>query len=119
MVISLFTMFAFALGGTILFGDHVPEFQNVTAAMFTMLYWCVGDFSSVDYEEMMKANSMVTPFFISAFLLVVVLAAINMFIAILNDFYTGDPPPLHNHTHTHTRTPHLGLPPCLFPASLL
>ena len=65
-------LFSFALGGTILFGAYLPEFQHVIAAMFSMLSWCVGDFSSVDYGEMMKANSFVTPLYIMSFLLVVV-----------------------------------------------
>lgn len=77
---------SFAAAGTIMFGDHVREFHNLRTTYWTIVYWLVGDFSTVDYE-MMKKASIWAPAFIMLFLVLVVVVSVNMFIAILTGFY--------------------------------
>ena len=87
VTILLLTVLSFAVFGTVIFGDHVRDFHNIPSAFMTMLYWVVGDFSIVDYDAMKQANGTMAPVFITAFLLLVVLTAINMFIAIVMSWY--------------------------------
>ena len=87
IVILFFIIIGFASCGCVVFGDHVRAFHNIPSTFTTMLYWVVGDFSTVDYDTMKQANSSFAPLFIGSFLILVVLVAINMFIAILTDFY--------------------------------
>lgn len=87
LIILLFIILAFAICGCVVFGDHERNFHNIPSTFKTMLYFVVGDFSSVDYSAMKQANSSFTPLFFSSFLIMVVIVAINMFIAILMDFY--------------------------------
>ena len=56
MLILFFIMAGFGVFGVVLFGDHVREFHNVPSAFNTLLYWTIGDFSTVDYDIMTQAR---------------------------------------------------------------
>ena len=87
MLILFFIMAGFGVFGVVLFGDHVREFHNVPSAFNTLLYWTIGDFSTVDYDIMTQASSAFAPVFMSTYIVLVVLVAINMFIAIITNAY--------------------------------
>ena len=59
MLILFFIMAGFGVPGVVLFGDHVREFHNVPSAFNTLLYWTIGDFSTVDYDIMTQARYLV------------------------------------------------------------
>ena len=83
VIILLFILGRFGVFACVLFGDHVRSFHNIPSSLHTLLYFSIGDFSNVDYELMKQANSALAPVFIGLFLVLVVLVALNMFIAIL------------------------------------
>jgi hypothetical protein len=87
-ILAFVTILLFILGGfgvfaCVLFGDHVRSFHNIPSSMHTLLYFSIGDFGDIDYELMKQANSALAPVFIGLFMVLVVLVALNMFIAIL------------------------------------
>ena len=83
VMILLFILGGFAVFACVLFGDHVRSFHNIPSSMHTLLYFSIGDFSNINYELMKQANSALAPVFIGVFMVLVVLVALNMFIAIL------------------------------------
>eukprot|EP01043_Picozoa_sp_COSAG02_P049243 COSAG02_NODE_4926_length_4827_cov_2.783418_5_plen_160_part_00 len=87
-ILAFVTILLFILGGfgvfaCVLFGDHVRSFHNIPSSMHTLLYFSIGDFGDIDYELMKQANSALAPVFVGLFMVLVVLVALNMFIAIL------------------------------------
>ena len=45
--------------GNILFGDQIREMSTVTNSLYTLMYWTVGDFGAVSFDEMKAATSKV------------------------------------------------------------
>lgn len=93
-ILAFVTILLFILGGfgvfaCVLFGDHVRSFHNIPSSMHTLLYFSIGDFGDIDYELMKQANSMLAPVFVGLFMVLVVLVALNMFIAILTGKLVG------------------------------
>lgn len=88
VIILLFILGGFAVFACVLFGDHVRSFHNIPSSMHTLLYFSIGDFSNINYELMKQANSALAPVFIGSFLVLVLLVALNMFIAILTGMLT-------------------------------
>jgi len=87
MAIMLIIFLAFASYGVTIFGAYSRSFHNLPTSMMTLFQMSIGDIGSADYEDLKKADSAMAPIFIGIFIILVLLAIINMFIAILTDFY--------------------------------
>jgi hypothetical protein len=86
-LILLFIQMAYATAGCVLFGDHIRNFHNIPSSMHTLLYFTIGDFGGVEYSRMRQASSLLAPWFMMTYLVLVALVSVNMFIAILSDAY--------------------------------
>lgn len=78
----------FGLFAMLMFGYNIRNFHNLSSTLFTLQRMAFGDLAYVSYDEMKRASAgVVAPLFVVAFLLVLILITMNMFIVILLDYY--------------------------------
>jgi hypothetical protein len=87
MTVYAILMACFAFFTQQLFGYEIRNFHNFQSALISLIRLSVGilDF---DYVAMKEADSAFSPLFLLVFVFVCMLTAINMFIAILSEYYT-------------------------------
>ena len=87
MVVYLVLIACSALLATTLFGYEIRDFHNFASSIMSLIRLSVGilDF---DYTQMKEADAFFAPVFLVGFVFVSMLTAINMFIAILSEYYT-------------------------------
>ncbi|CAH8648471.1 unnamed protein product [Dicrocoelium dendriticum] len=78
--------FAFAELGYLAFGTQVHDFRKFTTAVYTLFRIILGDF---DFGALERANSTFGPIYFIVYVFFVFFILINMFIAIINETYTG------------------------------
>lgn len=75
---------AFAMVGHFSFGRSVGAFHSPGESIITCMRFTIGD---VDYDSIKQANPTLAPIFVLTWALVSVLVLVNVFIAILNEYY--------------------------------
>ncbi|XP_022904683.2 polycystin-2-like protein 2 [Onthophagus taurus] len=84
--LMFFVMFmAFALFGSLCFGNQIVHFSTIPLAMFTLLRTMLGDF---DYNEFEDADRYVAQLYYLLYIFSVFLILLNLFLAIINDTYS-------------------------------
>lgn len=86
MTVYFILMACFAFAVQQLFGYEIRNFHNFQSSIISLVRLSVG-ILDIDYNLMKEADSFFTPVFITVFVFVCMLTAINMFIAILSEYY--------------------------------
>eukprot|EP00004_Rigifila_ramosa_P021681 TRINITY_DN5813_c0_g1_i7.p1 TRINITY_DN5813_c0_g1~~TRINITY_DN5813_c0_g1_i7.p1 ORF type:complete len:838 (+),score=236.17 TRINITY_DN5813_c0_g1_i7:3-2516(+) len=81
----LIVFMGYAWAGTILFGHSLEHFANFSTSFSSDFQMILGNF---DYEALRSAHPRLAPFYFGSFMVLLFLICVNMFIAILNDFYS-------------------------------
>ena len=86
----IFTMaviiLAFGLCCTLIWGHNSDEFLNVPTSLMTLNRLAAGE-AEMDYEELKRGDSGVTPALFMAILIAIAVVGMNMMIAIITDHY--------------------------------
>jgi hypothetical protein len=85
LVIFVLLLVGFSIVGHFAFGPLVAGFHSPMESIVTCMRFIVGD---VQYEELRRANPVLAPIFYMSYAIGAVLVLINVFIAILNEYYT-------------------------------
>ena len=92
--------FAFTFAGHWLYGSRVFEFRTWNVAFGYLLRTLT---EGIEYETLKNASPGATPLYVTAWIGIVTLVLLNMFIAILTDSYAFvQVRDTHTHTYTHT-----------------
>lgn len=86
MTVYFILIACFAFFSQQLFGYEIRNFHNFQSSIISLVRLSVG-ILDIDYDLMKEADSFFTPVFITVFVFVCMLTAINMFIAILSEYY--------------------------------
>ncbi|KAI3378974.1 hypothetical protein SNEBB_006980 [Seison nebaliae] len=78
--------FAFAQLGFLIFGTQLKDFSTFSSSLFTLFRIILGDF---DFYGLQSANRSLGPLFFILYVFFVYLILLNMFLAIINDTYSG------------------------------
>lgn len=85
--VMFFVIFlAFAQLGYLLFGTQAKDFSTFPDSIFTLFRVILGDFN---YSELQEANSVLGPLYFILYVFFIFFILINMFLAIINDTYSG------------------------------
>lgn len=81
----IFLFFGFAVNGYVIFGSQVRGFHSIVESFATAFSMLLGDFN---LNELYEANPRVAKPFFYTYMIFVVLIFINMFIAIVSEYYS-------------------------------
>ncbi|RHY30105.1 hypothetical protein DYB32_004605 [Aphanomyces invadans] len=85
VVIFVFIFFGYAVMGFLLFGTHVREYRSLTGSLASCFQMLLGAF---DFTTLSEANPVMSGLFFFSFMIFVFLIVVNMFIAILSEYYS-------------------------------
>ncbi|KAH9111894.1 hypothetical protein AeMF1_013708 [Aphanomyces euteiches] len=85
VVIFIFIFFGYAVMGFLLFGNHVREYRSLSGSLASCFQMLLGAF---DFDALASANPVMSGMFFFSFMIFVVLIVVNMFIAILSEYYS-------------------------------
>ena len=85
-VMFFIVFFAFAQLGLLLFGTTLEDFSSFTDSTYTLFRIILGDF---DFLALERASKILGPTFFIIYIFAVFFILLNMFLAIINDTYTG------------------------------
>lgn len=88
-IIAMFLVFmlivtGYAFMGHLVFGPSNNDFHSLTSSLSVLLRSLLGDFN---YTIISKTNPMFAPLFYSSYVFIVVLVILNMFIAVVSDYF--------------------------------
>nr|CCA15061.1 ryanodineinositol 1 putative [Albugo laibachii Nc14] len=85
-VVIFFTMFvAFAVMGFLTFGSTMQAYSTLSVSLTSSFQMLFGAF---DYEQLYTANPAMAAFFFFSFMISIYLICVNMFIAIMTEYYS-------------------------------
>ncbi|RHY34680.1 hypothetical protein DYB32_000737 [Aphanomyces invadans] len=84
MVIFLLIFLSYSTMGSFAFGFDLQEFSSVSTSFATCFHMLAGDLS---YDRLQQANPRLAPVFFVTFVVLVLQVMVNMFVAILSEFY--------------------------------
>ncbi|RHY52005.1 hypothetical protein DYB34_008950, partial [Aphanomyces astaci] len=84
MVIFLLIFLSYSTMGSFAFGFDLEEFSSVWTSFATCFHMLAGDLS---YDRLQQANPRLAPVFFVTFVVLVLQVMVNMFVAILSEFY--------------------------------
>ncbi|CAK4216905.1 unnamed protein product [Aphanomyces euteiches] len=85
VVIFIFIFFGYAVMGFLLFGNHVREYRSLSGSLASCFQMLLGAF---DFDALASANPVMSGMFFFSFMIFVFLIVVNMFIAILSEYYS-------------------------------
>jgi Na+-transporting methylmalonyl-CoA/oxaloacetate decarboxylase gamma subunit len=85
MIIFFLIFFGFAAWGHYGFGAYLSDFHTMGATSSTLFRMMLGD---MDYHSMVIANPLLAPVFVGTYGMTVVFIVLNVFIAIISEWYT-------------------------------
>ncbi|RHZ09358.1 hypothetical protein DYB37_013175, partial [Aphanomyces astaci] len=85
VVIFVFIFFGYAVMGFLLFGTHVREYRSLSGSLASCFQMLLGAF---DLSTLSQANPVMAGLFFFTFMIFVFLIVVNMFIAILSEYYS-------------------------------
>eukprot|EP01043_Picozoa_sp_COSAG02_P011947 COSAG02_NODE_449_length_22094_cov_4.917027_15_plen_1590_part_00 len=85
-LVMLLMINAFAMMTVMLWGYNSKFFHNVPTAFFALVRLAAGE-ADMEYAELKRGDSSMTPFVFMTFILVVAVIGMNMMVAIVTDFY--------------------------------
>ncbi|RHY42528.1 hypothetical protein DYB34_008603, partial [Aphanomyces astaci] len=85
VVIFVFIFFGYAVMGFLLFGAHVREYRSLSGSLASCFQMLLGAF---DLSTLSQANPVMAGLFFFTFMIFVFLIVVNMFIAILSEYYS-------------------------------
>ncbi|ETV98589.1 hypothetical protein H310_08710 [Aphanomyces invadans] len=83
--IFMFVFFGYAIMGFLLFGTHSPDYRSLSDSLTACFQMLLGDFN---YASLSAANPAMSGLFFFSFMILVFLIVVNMFVAILSEYYT-------------------------------
>ena len=88
-ILSMFTIFFIIIGGfsvlgLLVYGPYLLQFHNLTSSVSTLMRMILGEW---DYRELSETNPYITPIFFMAYIFIVVFVILNMFIAVICEYY--------------------------------
>eukprot|EP00753_Platysulcus_tardus_P004835 PLAT12717.2.p1 GENE.PLAT12717.2~~PLAT12717.2.p1 ORF type:complete len:778 (-),score=265.90 PLAT12717.2:490-2781(-) len=83
-LVMMLIIVGYSLVAHVIFGSESDHFKTFSDSVGTLLRASLGDF---DYEEMKRVAPDVAPAFFATYTFMVFLVLINMFIAVISDFY--------------------------------
>lgn len=86
LAVFVVVMFGFATGFHLAFGPDVGDHRTILWSMESLMRMVTGDF---DYFAILNSNRFLAPLFFAIFIGVVLLALVNMFVAIILEGYTN------------------------------
>lgn len=85
-VVIFFTMFvAFAVMGYLTFGSTMQDYSTLSVSLTSSFQMLFGAF---DYDQLYTANPAMAAFFFFSFMISIYLICVNMFIAIMTEYYS-------------------------------
>lgn len=85
-VAIFFTMFfGFAVMGFLIFGSHTRGYHSLSVSLASCFQMLLGAF---DYDEIYSANPAMASVFFFSFMISIYLICVNMFIAIMSEYYS-------------------------------
>lgn len=84
LVIFNIIFLSYSYMGSLAFGFALEEFSTLQSSYATCFQMLAGDF---DYEQLHQANPRVAPLFFGSFVVLVFQILVNMFVAILSEYY--------------------------------
>ena len=84
IIIFLIIVFGFGIGGYMIYGDKLENFNSVLRASLEIILMTIG---GVNYELMKSAERQVTPIFVFTYLIAAYIIFLKMFIVILDATY--------------------------------
>ncbi|KAF0686572.1 Aste57867_21632 [Aphanomyces stellatus] len=85
VVIFMFIFFGYAIMGFLLFGTHSQDYRSLADSLVACFQMLLGAF---DYGSLAAANPVMSALFFFSFMILVFLIVVNMFVAILSEYYT-------------------------------
>lgn len=88
-IISMFIVFmliilGFSTTGHLIYGSNMIEYHSIISSISTVLRLSIGE---INYSELLKVNSYFTPVFITSYIFMVVFVMMNMFIAVISEYF--------------------------------
>ncbi|RLN79549.1 hypothetical protein DYB28_003408, partial [Aphanomyces astaci] len=83
--IFMFVFFGYAIMGFLLFGTHSQDYRSLSDSLTACFQMLLGAF---DYSSLAAANPVMSGVFFFSFMILVFLIVVNMFVAILSEYYT-------------------------------
>ncbi|CAK4306457.1 unnamed protein product [Aphanomyces euteiches] len=83
--IFMFIFFGYSIMGFLLFGAHSSDYRSLSDSLASCFQMLLGAF---DYGSLSAANPVMSGVFFFSFMILVFLIVINMFVAILSEYYT-------------------------------
>ncbi|KAF0683259.1 Aste57867_24691 [Aphanomyces stellatus] len=84
MVIFLLIFLSYSYMGSFAFGFDLQEFSSISSSFATCFHMLAGDFP---YDRLQQANPRLAPVFFVTFVVLVLQIMVNMFVAILSEYY--------------------------------
>ncbi|CAK4711011.1 unnamed protein product [Aphanomyces euteiches] len=84
MVIFLLIFLSYSTMGSFAFGFDLQEFSSISKSFATCFHMLAGDFP---YDRLQQANPRLAPVFFVTFVVLVLQIMVNMFVAILSEYY--------------------------------
>ncbi|KAF0700965.1 Aste57867_8535 [Aphanomyces stellatus] len=85
LFIFFFIFLGYGVMGFLLFGSHVREYRSISGSLASCFQMLLGAF---DFEKLSQANPVMSGLFFFSFMVIVFLIVVNMFIAILSEYYS-------------------------------
>ena len=85
VIIFLIIFIGYAVMGFLVFGSQVRAYHSLSSSLAACFQMLLGAF---DYERLYVANARITGFFFFSFMILIYLILVNMFIAIMSEYYS-------------------------------
>eukprot|EP01052_Picozoa_sp_SAG31_P034426 SAG31_NODE_4022_length_3657_cov_4.099574_2_plen_121_part_00 len=86
-VVLVLPIVGFALFAYVAFGDYVLAFSDLQSTLFSLMQMSLGNLDTAGYDDMKAASMTSAPIFLYFYCIAIVLVILNIFIAILMEYY--------------------------------
>lgn len=83
-IVFMLIILGFASTGHLIYGSNMIEYHSLISSISTVLRLSIGE---INYHELLKVNSYFTPFYITSYIFMVVFVMMNMFIAVISEYF--------------------------------
>jgi polycystin 2 len=83
-IVFMLIILGFATTGHLIYGTNMREYHSLISSISTVLRLSIGE---INYSELLKVNSYFTPVFITSYIFMVVFVMMNMFIAVISEYF--------------------------------
>jgi len=83
-IVFMLIIMGFSITGHLIYGSNMKEYHSLISSISTVLRLSIGE---INYSELLKVNSYFTPVFITTYIFMVVFVMMNMFIAVISEYF--------------------------------